>query len=88
MSEQHFWYIDDEHRVRWAVRVSAGPAAGGLGGGSARIYFTSRDGQISTSYLLEKEEQELTRYELIELLGQARRESAGASTPEAARVAA
>ena len=40
----------------------------------ATIVFTSRDQQLGTSYPLEKEEAELTRYELLELLTRAKLE--------------
>ena len=73
MGRSSFWYVDDARRVRWAVRVSA--AAGGAG---ARIVFTSRDQQISTAFLLEKEERELSRYELLELLSFAKADAVGA----------
>ena len=76
MPQEHFWFVDDEQQVRWAVRVSGGYAT--PGGGPApdpRIVFTSREVQISTAYPLEKDEQELTCYEVLELLGAAKVES-------------
>ena len=76
MPQEHFWFIDDEQQVRWAVRVSGGYAApGGSPATDPRIVFSSRDIQISTAYPLEKDEQELTCYEVLELLGAAKVES-------------
>ena len=76
MPQEHFWFIDDEQQVRWAVRVSVGyTAPGALPASEPRIVFTSREVQISTAYPLEKDEQELTCYELLELLGAAKVES-------------
>lgn len=77
MQKSSFWYVDDEHQVRWAVRVS----------GAGRIVFTSRERQISAEYSLEKEERELSRYELLELLGAAKAEAVGARAAETRRVA-
>ncbi|MBW3629096.1 MAG: hypothetical protein KY464_07330 [Gemmatimonadetes bacterium] len=75
MSQEHFWFIDDEQQVRWAVRVSGGYAAPGtLPTTDTRIVFTSRHAQLSTSYPLDKDEQELTCYEVLELLGTAKLE--------------
>jgi hypothetical protein len=76
MPQEHFWFIDDEQQVRWAVRVSVGYTAPGAAAASdPRIVFTSREVQISTAYPLEKDEQELTCYEVLELLGAAKVES-------------
>ena len=76
MPQEHFWFIDDEQQVRWAVRVSAGyMPPGGAVPADPRIVFTSREVQISTAYPLEKDEQELTCYEVLELLGAAKVES-------------
>ena len=76
MPQEHFWFIDDEQQVRWAVRVSGGyTAPRGAASADARIVFTSREVQISTAYPLEKDEQELTCYEVLELLGAAKVES-------------
>ena len=75
MSQEHFWFIDDEQQVRWAVRLSGGYAAPGAHAPSdPRIVFTSRNAQLSTSYPLDKAEQELTCYEVLELLGTAKLE--------------
>lgn len=75
MSQEHFWFIDDEQQVRWAVRLSGGYAGrGALAASDPRIVFTSRDAQLSTSYPLDKGEQELTCYEVLELLGTAKLE--------------
>lgn len=75
MDREHFWFVDDENRVRWAVRVSAGFATPEAGAPEPRIVFTSRDVQISAAYPFEKDEQELTRYEVLELLGEAKLKS-------------
>jgi hypothetical protein len=76
MPQEHFWFIDDEQQVRWAVRVSGGhPAPGEFPASDARIVFTSREVQISTAYPLEKDEQELTCYEVLELLAAAKVDS-------------
>lgn len=76
MSEEHFWFVDDAEQVRWAVRVSSGHLAGRPGAaGEQRIVFTSRARQISTEYALDKDEQQLTRYEVLEMLAQAKREA-------------
>ena len=76
MPQEHFWFIDDEQQVRWAVRVSAGyTAPGSAPSPDPRIVFTSRDVQISTGYPLDKDEQELTCYEVLELLGAAKADS-------------
>ena len=72
MSDHRFWYIDDDHRDRWAVRVSSGH------GGEPRIVFTTRDRQVSTAFDLDKEERLLTRYELLELLSEAKIEAVSA----------
>jgi hypothetical protein len=76
MSEEHFWFVDDAEHVRWAVRVSSGHPHPGrrVFGGEQRILFTSHARQISTEYALDKDEQQLTRYEVLELLAQAKRE--------------
>lgn len=75
MRQEHFWFVDDEQRVRWAVRVSPGYSAPGGRAEEARIVFTSRDLQLSTGYPLEKDEQELSGYEVRELLAQAKLEA-------------
>ena len=72
MPQDHFWYVDDEQAVRWAVRVSTGTKPGDDAGPNARIVFTSRHAQISVPYSLDKEEHELTRYEVLEMLGEAK----------------
>jgi hypothetical protein len=73
MDREHFWFVDDDQRVRWAVRVSTGLLTpDGQGAADPRIVFTSREVQISTVYSLEKDEQDLTGYEVLELLGQAK----------------
>lgn len=73
MPREHFWYVDDEQHVRWAVRVTRGYSTGAEDDGT-RIVFTSRELQLVTEYALEKDEQELSRYEAIELLAQAKLE--------------
>jgi hypothetical protein len=75
MPQEHFWFIDDEQQVRWAVRVSgAYTAPGSIPTSDPRIVFTSREVQISTAYPLDKDEQELSCYEVLELLGAAKLE--------------
>lgn len=84
MSMAPFWYLDDDQRVRWAVRVSrAAPEAGS----GARIVFTSLDRQLSTEYPLEKEQSELTRYELLELLTRSKLEEFARSRAPSGRAA-
>lgn len=75
MHDRKFWFVDDEQHVRWAVRLSR-PFATPEHPSSrdARIVFTSARYQISTAYALEKEQHELSKYELLELLAQAKRE--------------
>jgi hypothetical protein len=78
MTQEKFWFVDDEQQVRWAVRVSAGYSLRhGLPTTEPSIVFTSRDLQLQTAFTLDKDEQELTRYELLELLGLAKQEAAG-----------
>ena len=80
MPQDHFWFVDDEQHVRWAVRVSGlEKIPRSLPVGEPRIYFTSRTGQISTAYLLDTDEQDLSRYEVLELLADAKREAAHAA---------
>ena len=75
MSQEHFWFIDDEQQVRWAVRLSGGYSPpGAFAASDPRIVFTSRDAQLTTAYPLDKAEQELTCYEVLELLGTAKLE--------------
>jgi len=72
MNVEPFWYIDDAQHVRWAVHV--GPP----GPESHRVVtFTSLVQQISTICVLEKEQHELTRYELLELLAHSKRQIVG-----------
>ena len=76
MPQEHFWFIDDEQQVRWAVRVSGRyTTPGGPPASDPRIVFTSREVQISTAYPLEKDEHELTCYEVLELLAAAKVDS-------------
>lgn len=86
MSMAPFWYLDDEQRVRWAVRVSRAAAAFEPDA-AARIVFTSLDQQIATAYPLEKEQSELTRYELLELLTRAKLEEFARSRAVSGRAA-
>lgn len=74
MPQDHFWFVDDERTVRWAVWVTRGYSTGGESEEGARIVFTSRDLQLVTEFSLEKDEQELSRYEVLELLAQAKLE--------------
>lgn len=65
-----FWFVEDHCRVRWAVRIA--PARSEFGaGGEATIFFTSTERRISTPYSLDKEQSELTRVELLDLLARA-----------------
>lgn len=67
MPDCAFWYIDDNHHVRWAVCVT--------GGAERRIVFTSRDQQIATGFDLDSDESALSRYEILELLSLAKQEA-------------
>jgi hypothetical protein len=71
MDRHRFWYVDDAQRVRWAVRIS-GAVDRGLAT-EPRIVFTSGDRQVHTPFELEKEQSQLSRYEILELLAEAKR---------------
>jgi len=74
MPQEPFWFVDDEQHVRWAVRVNSGcPMPWERWTEGATIIFTSRHEQITASYPLDKEQHELTRYEMLELLATAKR---------------
>lgn len=70
-----FWYVDDEHHVRWAVRVSRGWLHGDEPTSGDRVVFTSAERQISTESWFSKEQSLLTRSELLELLSRAKGEA-------------
>lgn len=73
MNTHGFWFVDDNHRVRWAVCVTGTTTEDQRI--EPRIVFTSRDRQVQTSFALAKDQSQLSRYEILELLSQAKSEA-------------